>query len=859
MTDLNEFFVTLNRLCSNIQSEDRKKRKQGLDELHKEIFGKGNDGVEHLFDKVFSEIEKNVWKSLYDQSEAVRDSCITLLSEFVEVLKPNKEFVGELISILLWRLGDKEVNEPSEEIRLRLITLLNTVIVKFNQCCAAYTEDMVQILSKTLIDSYPKVRQESCTCASNLACTVPFNFYNHSNKLIKPIIASFCHQHHRMRVAAIEALGKVVRWGSTKNLPTQEVFGSLAEKLFDTTPNVRSAVAKVIGDWLINLHDRYSFFSKMIPLILTSLCDELPELREEAWIFWNKAGIQYQEENEQDLKDKMDFLYEKPDHYPPNVLRPNLGCRTLVQRNLCQITGALSRELEDWKNDIRIKSAQLLCWLVLHAETDITQHTENLLLTMYKVCNQTDIRIVENIEKSAEYIAYFVSPDVYMQLVVPVIQDICTAGHLCVLAALIRGSKVNLLLPHILQIGEVLSDDSICRVRKNDYQYQLLKCVEALLTMVGKDCSQIGSHLFIVIMTVKGLAQGPLVEYAQKLFIKLSEVLDKENVTEVYRDYVQLLLEKIEPTAEAWTSVSCERFLFQLVLEESGPVIGAHLPAVINLLRKTMKADGDPLVKSKLFALMSSILIQREIVLAAVDDSAFHKFLVSFIQDVITPNLVWHAGRTAEALRTVVLACLCCAVMPQSECAKLLDKDRIAHENKLEESALAFLNVDLFSEIFSTLFPLLLNSIEDSAAKTRLLSLKTLESLINLASRNGILTPDHVNQSYPLVLKRLDDVTNDVRIAAVRYLIMMYSNLPSEYNPIAFGPHLESLYSTLLIHLDDPDEKFQSHMADVLKTIGRINPRCLYEKLNKVKTRFRNFQLCNEILDYLQNLNKSEN
>lgn len=55
-----------------------------------------------------------------------------------------------------------------------------------------------------------------------------------------------------------------------------------------------------------------------------------------------------------------------------------------------------------------------------------------------------------------------------------------------------------------------------------------------------------------------------------ELFIKLSEVLDKENVTEVYRDYVQLLLEKIEPTAEAWTSVSCERFLFQLVLEESG-------------------------------------------------------------------------------------------------------------------------------------------------------------------------------------------------------------------------------------------------------------------------------------------------
>lgn len=53
--------------------------------------------------------------------------------------------------------------------------------------------------------------------------------------------------------------------------------------------------------------------------------------------------------------------------------------------------------MEDWKNDIRIKSAQLLCWLVLHAETEVTQHTESLLLVMYKVCNQTDMRIVENV------------------------------------------------------------------------------------------------------------------------------------------------------------------------------------------------------------------------------------------------------------------------------------------------------------------------------------------------------------------------------------------------------------------------------------------------------------------------------
>lgn len=318
MTSLTELYIILNRHCSNIQSEDRKKRRQALDELYDDIFINSKVDDSETFSKIFKEIEKSLWKSLYDQSEAVRDSSITLIREFVKNLKPNDKFVGELIPILLWRIGDKEVHEQSEEIRLRMVSLMNFVILTYKECCSAYVEDIVQILSKMLVDSYPKIRQESCVCASNLAVSLPYYFYNHSTKLIKPILASFSHQHYRMRVSAIEAIGKVVRWGNNKNLPTQEVFGSLAERLFDSTPNVRSAVTKVIGDWLINLPDRYSFFTKMIPLILSSLCDELPELRKEAWDIWDKAGLQYEQENEQDLKDKMDFMYEKPDHYPPN-------------------------------------------------------------------------------------------------------------------------------------------------------------------------------------------------------------------------------------------------------------------------------------------------------------------------------------------------------------------------------------------------------------------------------------------------------------------------------------------------------------------------------------------------------------
>ena len=54
------------------------------------------------------------------------------------------------------------------------------------------------------------------------------------------------------------------------------------------------------------------------------------------------------------------------------------------------------------------------------------------------------------------------------------------------------------------------------------------------------------------------------------MFKRLCEGLGKKTTIDLYEDYTEELLEKIKPTVENWTSVSCERFIFQLILEESG-------------------------------------------------------------------------------------------------------------------------------------------------------------------------------------------------------------------------------------------------------------------------------------------------
>lgn len=68
----------------------------------------------------------------------------------------------------------------------------------------------------------------------------------------------------------------------------------------------------------------------------------MADVRETATKLWIDIGLQYMEENEEDLKKKSDFLKDVPTHYP-DVKRPNLGCRVLVQSNIGKIVPAIGR------------------------------------------------------------------------------------------------------------------------------------------------------------------------------------------------------------------------------------------------------------------------------------------------------------------------------------------------------------------------------------------------------------------------------------------------------------------------------------------------------------------------------------
>lgn len=290
ITDSGADNVVLQKNLNGLQSEDKKKRKSSLSDLRKQLFSQPTKCSSLLQDN--EDVFKAIVRCISDESEACRESAVNILKDLlVEKVIVDLNLVL-LMPVLSVRLGSEEVVEPSEEVRYALVELLHSVVKRSSKDLLPYFNDIVVILKKAILDPYPKIKKESCECASSLALAIPQSFHMQSESLITPLVQILTHQQYRVRVSAIAALGQfwsekchvhifsllsdinfifetgvVVRYGNNKSI--KEVSGPLAERMFDQTPQVREAITQVIGDWLVHLPDRYSYFHVMIPLMLT--------------------------------------------------------------------------------------------------------------------------------------------------------------------------------------------------------------------------------------------------------------------------------------------------------------------------------------------------------------------------------------------------------------------------------------------------------------------------------------------------------------------------------------------------------------------------------------------------------------
>ncbi|KAM6957240.1 dynein axonemal assembly factor 5 [Aplochiton taeniatus] len=824
-----EVLRALGRQLNCLNEDNKSTRKRALETIKKETIDKGLSSS--VLQEVFSSLLKSLLKCLSDPMERCRETAILMIGEFIRCVPQPEQSLPYLIPCFAQRLGGKEILEPAEELRLSMMEVLTLTVEVCGKQLAPYLDDMIKILQRTVVDPFPELKRESCKCTVKFAKSVPEHFHMQAESLVKPLMQTISHQHSRVRVSAVEATGAVIHYGTGKNV--DDVLSHLAQRLFDDSPQVRKVVTVVVGDWLLNLRDRYSYFHKLLPLLLSSLSDDIPEISVLAASLWKQIGSQWEKENEDDLKDKMDFLLAPPPLYPVGVERPGLGCRELVLRNLSRLVPALSRDISDWVVGTRLKTSQLLAVLLLHAEDHCTQHLQPLLATLYHACADPEREVVTNCLASAKLLGTFVSPEVFLQLLLAHVQTSTSTSSpwtpLMVLAAVLSGCSGPLLAPHLRQVADTLAQPDVCQdSQQGVYQEQLLTCVEVLLSQCGGACAPVSLQMLQVLVTVQSLgsAEPQLSHRALQCVLRLGEVQGLAGVPQVYRPHMGPLLAWLAASQSAWTSYSPQRLALEVIAFHSGPVLGEFLPQLMPLLQACLHPDRDPEMRLHLFTMLAKLLLDAHSTLDS--KGCFREQAEVFLCEVLLPNLVWRAGRTAAAIRTSAVSCLLA----------------LLHGGAVTPGQLLCVE--------QKLSPVLLSCLDEDSHMCRLLACRSITTLLQLTGNS--LHPDALNNIYPELLKRLDDSSQEIRGAALRALGQWLSSLTKDYNPQLYSGHLEFLFRQLLLYLDDPESHTQSVVLEVLKGSSSIHPALLKQEVDAVRDKHRCPDYCDILLQHIASL-----
>ncbi|XP_062515941.1 dynein axonemal assembly factor 5-like [Corticium candelabrum] len=839
--DIEEICQKLQRDVNCLTDENRNTRRRALEKIKRETLP--NPSLSSTVISSLAEIMlKPLLKMVSDPVEKCRNLAIEIITGHCELVDKVDCFLPYILPVAVSRVGGAEMVEPSEEVRLQLVQFLSRVV---ERCDAAslppYLSDFVTILQRMITDPYPEIKKVSCQLCMMLAPKIPDHFHMKSESLMSPLVTTLTHQHYRVRVTCLKAIGVVVQYSNAQCIDT--ILSHLAQRTFDRSAPVRSTLVEILGGWLLDHRDRYSYHHKLLPLLLSGITDEIPDIRKQTRDIMEQVGCKYADENKDDLKDKLDWdTSEYENRQIGEFPRPSIGSRVIVCRCWYKVLPAVMKDMADWTTSTRLKAVSLLEILLIYGEENATHHLEMLLHGLYKSCLDDDQHVVQKSERCAWLLGYFIKPDVWCHLVLPAVltssgasskvtanvvvsSSTCT-GCLITLGALLEGSNLEALKEHLVSIADVLVSPEIRFSAHVPLQVQLLAVTTSLIHVAKGLCAEISYPMFQVLVSVTALSTDDTQTKAWNALEVFSKQLGMNGLNDMFVSHSKQLLAELKTGHHCWVMNSPERRLFDLLVINAGSAVCSLLDDVMEIFTSTLEVERDAEMRLSFFSLLSQLLIN----FGKTEETnlIFQPHALAIIRSMILPNCVWSGGRTAAAIRTAAMSCLWALL-----------QNKWANGSLLEE-----IKLEMMTQVTSCL--------DDSNQSTRLVSCKVLRLIFMLLESR--LDVDALHQMYPDLLKRMDDNSDSIRMATIKTLSSYFSCFPKEYDRGLYRAHMEAIYRGMLIHLDDPSEEIQDAMLGVLKEAAVINPTLLKEQLDNVRHKHRVSEYCDKLSDCLQQL-----
>eukprot|EP00038_Savillea_parva_P000450 m.96210 g.96210 ORF g.96210 m.96210 type:complete len:856 (-) comp10150_c0_seq2:11-2578(-) len=766
---------------------------------------------------------KPLLKLFVDKVEKVRELAIELLIDFVKRVTTIEPSLPYMVPAMESRMGQLEIEEPSEEVRLLHINLCAAIINKAGSGIGAYLDDIVRILSRTVTDPYPNVMKDSCDCVVSLAAAAPERFYSGTKPLARPLLKTLGHQHSRVRVQAVHAVEALCMAGDKEAL--SEFMVTLAQKTMDHAPTVRRALYTAVGHWMLELPDRYSYWSRLLTLMLNGMCDEVPEIQALCKEKFHAAGKQWEEENHDEIKDLLDFGTNDNDTNPG---RPPLGCRLLVDRECGKILPGLLKDIFDWTAAIRLQSANLLLVLLMYTEGQVTIHLEKVLSALFKAVRDEDVAVGKKALQSAEVLGRHTKPPAWADIVLPRLSTPGLAisdqiGMLIVTGGLLRGCAPGTAEPTLEALANVLASDAVSNVHNEEMVEEIFLLVKDVLTAAEPTVADsLGYPLFTTLINARSNIPS-----AEEHFHEVVTMLAERQGVDLpglYRKHTPTLLAKLHTTHKDWTKHSFERAAFSTVLSHGGPALGDNVDVIMDIFCCNFQPDKDPELRLLFFSLLAKLITSSK---DSLNASGKFTYADQVVTKIVLPNVVWENGRVPSAIRTA--ACMCLWALFQA----------------------GFMTPEVVDAVVAPLLPRLVSLLDDDSEDTRLITCRVVEQLLLTHCHKFVADfagYDQLHSLYPELLKRLDDNSDPIRLASLKAWQAYAECMAAKpYDDGLYQAHADTVLRGLFIHLDDPDEQVQDAVAAVLKTMAKAVPEMVRAHARESKGRHRSPKRCEDV------------
>ena len=513
-----------------------------------------------------------------------------------------------------------------------------------------------------------------------------------------------------------------------------------------------------------------------------------------------------------------------------------LGSKYIVNKNLNGILEIILAEVADFTQAtvLKLKSLGVLLNTIRFSGSNMSIYVEKIFQALYKNVDNEDKEIGNKIEEISQEIGMYTQKCVIIPIMLKHISDLELKTSYQALSNRLRIFACILVNIHNIDVEDAntilvtIDNLDIFNIPDNTYTFPILfycyKIYHWLVVNLKHQCKYIQFKLFMPLLLMKSVPETFKIHSEVFKSLELLAInCDLKTIDLLISVELEKIMKHFSTSHKDWRKNSPDRFAFDAFVRNAGESLADNWIPVLNIINNCCDALKDIEIRMDMITLVQFLVENEEI---KEQIFAYSEYI---IKEILLPAVAWKPSKPNYKIRKGAISCI----------IKMFDN------NLIEDSMCYTLFGDFISVLKSTLD-------DDWDFELRFLSIKLI-LWIFMINRKLIVEQDLLD-TYQLLLKRMDDSQNTIRIETCKVLVLFFK-IVNEKVKISESIY-EFIVKTLFIHFDDQNEIIRKNLKEVLKEAMKRYPKNFLEIANENMKRFTHKMDCEWAISEVQNLFK---